>query len=71
MDNAPFDGISTDIYFNGGEIITADNNWWNTNENPYDAGSKINVDGINSWLILNLTPEYSKLNISDSITIKA
>lgn len=71
VDNAPFDGISTDIYFNGGEIITADNNWWNTNENPYDAGSKINVDGINSWLILNLTPEYSKLNISDSITIKA
>lgn len=71
IDNAPFDGISTDIYFNGGEIITIDNNWWNTNENPYKTGSKINVDGINSWLILNLTPSYSKLNISDSVIIKA
>ena len=71
IDNVPFDGISTDIFFNGGEIITIDNNWWNTNENPYDEGSKINVDGINSWLMLNLTPTYSKLNISDSITIKA
>ena len=71
VDNAPFDGISTDIFFNGGEIVTIDNNWWNTNENPYDDGSKINVDGINSWLILNLTPAYSKLNISDSVTIQA
>ena len=71
IDNAPFDGISTDIFFNGGEIITIDNNWWNTNENPYKNGSKINVDGINSWLILNLTPNYSKLNISDSLTIQA
>lgn len=71
IDNAPFDGISTDVFYNGGEIITIDNNWWNTNENPYLAGSKINVDEINSWLILNLTPDYSKLNISDSITINA
>lgn len=69
MDNAPFDGISTDIFFNGGEIISIDNNWWNTNENPYKADSKINVDEINSWLILNVTPDYSKLNISDSVML--
>lgn len=71
IDNAPFDGISRDIYFNGGEIITIDNNWWNTNENPYLDDYRINVDEINSWLIFNLTPEYSKLNISDSVTINA
>ena len=71
IDNAPFDGISTDVYYNGGEIITLDNNWWNTNENPYKDGTKINVDEVNSWLILNLTPNYSKLNISDSVTIRA
>lgn len=71
IDNAPFDGISTDIFFNGGEIVTLDNNWWNTNENPYKASSKINVDGVNSWLMFNLTPAYSKLNISDAVTIRA
>lgn len=71
IDNAPFSGISTDVYFNGGEIISLDNNWWNTNNNPYEEGTKINVDELNSWLILNLTPDYSKLNISDSITVKA
>lgn len=71
IDNAPFDGISEDIFLNGGEIITIDNNWWNTNENPYKTGSKINVDRINSWLIFNLTPTYSKLNISDSLTVHA
>ena len=72
IDNAPFDGISTDVYYNGGDLITLDNNWWNTNENPFKVGSKINVnEKLNSWLILNLTPDYSKLNISDSVTIKA
>ena len=69
IDNAPFDGISTDIFVNGGEIISLDNNWWNTNENPYYVDSKINVDEINSWLILNFTPDYSKLNISDSVML--
>lgn len=71
IDNAPFDGISTDVFFNGGEIITVDNNWWNTNDNPYDDGARINVDVANSWLMLNMTPSYSKLNISDSLTIEA
>ena len=71
IDNAPFDGISTDVFYNGGEIICLDNNWWNTNENPYESGSKINVDEVESWLMLNLTPDYSKLNISDSVTIRA
>lgn len=71
IDNNNFYGISSDVYFNGGEIISLDDNWWNTNENPYSTGSKINVDKINSWLIFNITPDYSKLNISDSVTIKA
>ena len=69
IDNAPFDGINTDIFFNGGDIVSLDNNWWNSNENPYETGS-INVDRINSWLILNLTPSYSKLNVSDSVLLE-
>lgn len=71
IDNNEYDGISSDIYFNGGEIITLADNWWNTNENPYLAGTKINVDEVSSWLVFSLTPDYSKLNISDSITLRA
>ncbi len=71
MDNVPFFGISQDIYFNGGEIINLDNNWWDTNTNPYKDNYRINVDSINSWLILNLTPDYTKLNISDDVNIRA
>ncbi len=70
VDNTNFDGISSDIFFNGGEIVSVDDNWWNTNENPYSTSSKINVDKVNSWLILNMTPQYSKLNLSDSVTIR-
>ena len=56
IDNAPFNGIATDVYFNGGKVISLDNNWWGTNDNPYDS-KHINVDDkIDSWLIFNLIP---------------
>lgn len=69
--NALFDGISRDVFFNGGEVICLDNNWWNTNENPYGNGSRVNIDVLNSWLVFNLNPEYSMLNISDSVKLTA
>lgn len=59
-----------DVYYNGGNIISLDNNWWSTNENPYDDG-RINVEEVYTWITFTLTPEYSPLNISDSIKIKA
>lgn len=71
MDNNYFEGISRDVYINAGDIISLDNNWWNTNENPYTDSSRINVDDLNSWIIFKLTPDYSKLNISESVTLKA
>ena len=71
IDNAPFNGIATDVYFNGGKVISLDNNWWGTNDNPYDS-KHINVDDkIDSWLIFNLIPEYSALDIGDSVIITA
>lgn len=70
IDNAPFNGIFRDLYFNGGNVITIDNNWWSTNENPY-SNKLTNIREINSWIVLNVTPEYSKLNISDQVTIHA
>ena len=70
IDNAPFEGIYRDLYYNGGEVITIDNNWWNTNENPYDK-ELTNIMEVNSWIMLNVTPDYSKLNISDSVAINA
>ncbi len=71
MDNAIFDGISRDIYFNGGEAICLDNNWWNTNDNPYLDGSRVNINQVNSWLVFTLVPEYSMLNIGESVKINA
>lgn len=68
--NAPFEGIYRDLYYNGGDIVTIDNNWWNTNDNPCDK-ELTNIMEINSWIMLNVTPDYSKLNISDSVTINA
>lgn len=71
LDNNEYDGISSDVYVNGGDIISLDDNWWNTNENPYSLDTKINVDKVSSWLIFTLIPDYSKLNLSDSVILKA
>ncbi len=71
INNSEYEGVACDVYINGGDIKSLDNNWWATNENPYSKGTKINVDGVNSWLIFKLAPDYSKLNISDSVTLKA
>ncbi len=69
--NVPFEGISKDVYISSGEIISLDDNWWGSNENPYNSNS-INLNGeINSWLVLNITPEYSTLNIGDKTDITA
>ena len=71
MDNAPFNGIASDVYQNGGEIISLDDNWWSTNDDPFDK-SRINVaEAINSWFVFNLSPEYTALNIGDSVDIIA
>lgn len=69
-DNLPFDGISQDLYFNGGEIISLDNNWWNCNENPYSI-NRLNVNKVNSWLQFNLNPDYSKLAIGEAVEVTA
>ena len=65
IDNFQGSGIYSDVFFNAGDVISLDNNWWGTNENPYEAGFIVNNDKINTWLTLKVTPEYSKLNISD------
>ena len=71
VDNAPFNGIAPDIYLNGGKVISLDDNWWSTNENPYSK-NKINVDlQVNSWFVLNLIPEYTPLNYGEAVNINA
>lgn len=67
--NAPFSGIACDVYYYGGNIISLDNNWWSTNKNPY-LSDKININSnVNSWFMFDVTPNYSALNISDSVDI--
>ena len=68
--NLGHDGISSDLYVYGGDEVSLDNNWWNSNNNPFDD-SKVNVDMIDSWLIFNLAPDYSKLDIGGEGEITA
>ncbi|RAP48953.1 MAG: hypothetical protein BZ138_08515, partial [Methanosphaera sp. rholeuAM270] len=71
MDNDPFNGIASDVYLNGGKVISLDDNWWSTNDNPFET-DKVNVDDIvNSWFIFSLSPEYTALNIGESVDIVA
>ena len=65
-----FKKIFTDIYLNGGNEIYINNNWWNGNENPY-MNQKINVDKVTSWIILDVTPQYSTLDINKTADIVA
>jgi hypothetical protein len=71
MDNAPFNGIASDVYLNGGKITSLDDNWWSTNDDPFTK-SKINVaDMLNSWFIFNLSPEYTAININQNADLNA
>lgn len=71
LGNVPFEGIYKDVYITSGEIISLDNNWWGSNENPYSIGAFNLDEKVNSWLVLNITPEYCGLNVGDSIDIIA
>ncbi len=71
LGNVPFEDISKDVYIGSGEIVSLDDNWWGSNEDPYTAGAVNLGDEINSWLVLNITPEYSPLNIGDETEITA
>lgn len=71
INNQNANRIARDV-FDAGQIISLDNNWWGTNDNPYDDGYRINQqDEVTSWIVFTLVPEYSPINISDSVTIKA
>ena len=67
-DNGEFNGISTDIYLTGGGNIRIDDNWWQTNDNPF-FNDKINMNILNSWITSQLSPQYSSLNLNDNINI--
>lgn len=71
INNEYYPDIAAAVFYNAGEIISLDNNWWDTNSNPYDE-SKFNLDDeVTNWMTFTLTPEYTPLNISDSVKIKA
>ncbi len=66
INNAPFNMISQDLYLSGGKTINIDYNFWGTNNNPFNE-SKINLDKVNSWIILDLSPEYKSIDIDQSL----
>ena len=65
-------GITSDVYRSSGNILSLDNNWWGSNDNPTkDTLRILSESDVNTWLIFNVTPEYSKLNIGESGVISA
>ena len=69
-DNVHFNGISKDVYLTGGASININDNWWSTNENPYD-NDLINLNIVQSWIMLDLTPAYCSINLNESVDIIA
>ena len=71
MDNAPFNGIASDVYLNGGKVISLEDNWWSTNNDPFSK-NKINVEAVvDSWFVFNLEPEYSAIGINQNTVLSA
>ena len=71
LNNSAENGLTADVFYDAGNIISLNNNWWGTNANPYDE-KRVNLgDAVTSWYKFTLTPDYSTLNLSDSITLKA
>ncbi|WP_405291730.1 Ig-like domain repeat protein [Methanobrevibacter sp.] len=70
LGNVPFEeDIYKDVYISSGEIISLDNNWWGSNDDPTTVNAVNLDDEINSWLVLNITPDYCALNIGQSVDI--
>ena len=69
--NVYFKGLSVDVFNNGARYISLERNWWQTNENPIEANRINEGNTIDSWVVLDITPEYSALNINDSALISA
>lgn len=63
LNNTPFNRIAPDLYISGGKNINIDNNFWGTNNNPFDE-NKINLDLANRWIVLEISPEYSNIDIN-------
>ena len=64
--NAPFNMICRDLYIGGGKDIKIDNNFWTTNNNPFNEQA-INLDFANSWIVLDLIPEYSSIGSGQTL----
>lgn len=69
--NGYFNGIAVDVFNNGAKYISLENNWWGSNSNPVDS-SHINLgNNVSSWIVLAIDPQYSALNIGESVLINA
>ena len=70
IDNVGFNGVYRDVFSNSIKSVNIDDNWWQTNDNPLFY-NLVNYEGLNSWIVLDLTPNYSSIDINDSVEIVA
>lgn len=71
ISNVYFKGLALDVFNKGSKSICLDGNWWQTNENPIDAGRINEGNAISTWIVLEITPDYSALAINESVEISA
>ncbi|MEE1128934.1 MAG: Ig-like domain repeat protein [Methanobrevibacter sp.] len=70
IDNIGFNKVVKDVFLNGGNSVHIDNNWWGSNNNPSTTKS-INFDKATSWIVLDISPKYSNLDMGQNIDIVA
>lgn len=70
IDNVGFNGVYRDVFSNSIKSVNIDDNWWQTSDNPLFY-NLVNYEGLNSWIVLDLTPNYSSIDINDSVEIVA
>lgn len=68
INNQAYSGVYKDLYASTNTFASLNCNWWGGN--PYDE-SAVNLDTVTSWLVLNVTPEYSMLNLNANVDIVA
>ena len=69
IDNLVFKEVTGDVY-NTGDVISLDNNWWGSNDDPNENDYR-RIEDVNTWFVFTLTPEYSKLNLTEKVKLTA
>lgn len=66
LNNHGFSGVYKDLYLATSEVISVNYNWWGGDPQMLNS---VNTGSISSWLVLNITPDYSMLDLNGHVDI--